>query len=326
MRVLAGDVGGTHTRLALVELDGTEARILHRREFGSSSQNGLGPPVREFLGTLDERPGRASFGLACPIVDGSCRFPNLDWGVELDALREEIGIERTGLVNDFDALAHSLPYLGADDLMTLQEGVDRPHEPVACIGPGTGLGQAFVSRTGDRPVVQSSEGGHVDFAPRDSLEDGLLGFLRTRYGHVSCERVVSGPGLVDIYRYLVGVRGGPGTAAGRLELATRTDAAATISRRALSGEDELCVDALDLFVSVFGSTAGNFALTVQARGGVYLAGGVSPKILPRLQNGLFLGAFRDKGRFEDYMTEIPVRVVTSADAGLIGAAAAALNG
>lgn len=324
VRVLAGDVGGTHTRLALVELHGVRAEILRREELGSSSQDGLGPPVRAFLHGLDETPDRASFGLACPIVDGTCTFPNLDWVVELDALREEIGIERTGLVNDFDAVAHSLPYLGEDDLVTLQEGVERPGEPVAFIGPGTGLGQAFVSYHDGRPRIHSSEGGHVDFAPTDELEDGLLRFLRDEYGRVSCERVVSGPGLVDAYRYVVDreVDDGPGEGpdAGGDALA-----AAEISRRALEEGDELCARALDLFVAALGATAGNFALTVQARGGVYLAGGISPKILPRLKDGPFLSSFRAKGRFEDYMEEIPVRVLTNPDAGLIGAAAAALD-
>lgn len=324
VRVLAGDVGGTHTRLALVELHGVRAEILQREELGSSSQDGLGPPVRAFLDGLDETPDRASFGLACPIVEGPCTFPNLDWVVELDALREEIGIERTGLVNDFDAVAHSLPYLGKEDLVTLQEGVEHTGEPVAFIGPGTGLGQAFVSYHDGRPRVHSSEGGHVDFAPTDELEDGLLRFLREKYGRVSCERVVSGPGLVDAYRYVVerAAADGRGDATGA---GGNAEAAAEISRRALEEGDELCARALDLFVAVLGSTAGNLALAVQARGGVCLAGGIAPKILPRLKDGPFLSSFRAKGRFEDYMGGIPVRVVTNPDAGLVGAAAAALD-
>ncbi|MGD8495844.1 MAG: glucokinase [Gemmatimonadales bacterium] len=308
VRVLAGDVGGTHTRLALVELHDNRATVVRREEFGSASQDGLGAPVREFLGRLDAKPERASFGLACPIVDGTCSFPNLDWTVELDTLRDEIGIQRTGLVNDFDAVAHALPYLGDDDTETLQEGSEHEGAPVACIGPGTGLGQAFVSYGDGRPRIHSSEGGHVDFAPRDEGEAALLEFLRKKYGRVSCERVVSGPGLVDIYRHLAG---------------PDAPTAAEISRRAIEGGDEHCSRVLDLFVSVFGATAGNFALTVQARGGVYLAGGISPKILPRLRNGPFLSAFRAKGRFEEYMKQIPVRVVTNPDVGLIGAAAAA---
>jgi len=316
VRVLAGDVGGTHTRLALVELSAARAKILDRQEFGSSSQDGLGPPVRAFLDGLQETPDRASFGLACPIVDGTCTFPNLDWVVELDALREEIEIERTGLVNDFDAVAHSLPFLGENDLVTLQDGVERPGTPVAFIGPGTGLGQAFVSYHDGRPRVHSSEGGHVDFAPTDESEDGLLRFLRDKYGRVSCERVVSGRGLVDAYRYV---------AEREPDNGEDSVAAAEISRRALEEGDELCSQALDLFVAVLGSTAGNLALTVQARGGVYLAGGIPPKILPRLKDGPFLTSFRAKGRFENFMAEIPVRVVTNPDAGLIGAAAAALD-
>lgn len=327
VRVLAGDVGGTHTRLALVELHGSRATVLRREEFGSASQDGLGAPVREFLGRLDETPTRASFGLACPIVDGTCTFPNLDWTVELDALREEIGIERTGLVNDFDAVAHALPYLGDDDTVTLQEGAGHEGASVACIGPGTGLGQAFVSYGNGRPRIHSSEGGHVDFAPRDELEDGLLRFLREKYGRVSCERVVSGPGLVDVYRYVVQRKrdeDGGADAGGSDETGDRAiESAAEISRRALEQGDGICSEALDLFVSAFGTIAGNFALAVQARGGVYLAGGISPKILPRLRNGPFLSAFRAKGRFESYMKAIPVRVVTNPDVGLIGAAAAA---
>lgn len=324
MRVLAGDVGGTRTRLAVAEVTGDGVEFLVRRDYESDGYDGLAPVVREFLGELDAAPGRASFGLACPIVDGRCRFPNLDWEVEADALAGEIGIERTGILNDFNAVAHALDRLGPDDLETLQAGSPRPDGPVAVLGAGTGLGHAYVTREEGRVRVHSSEGGHVDLAARSPLEDRLVAYLRRRHGRASYERALSGPGLVEIYRFLVE----SGWAAERPDTRSALeeagdDAPAVVSARALEGVDELCVRALDLFASIYGAQAGNLALLVQARGGVYVAGGIAPRILEKLVDGTFMRAFRAKGRFADFTEEIPVRVVVNEDAGLIGAAAAA---
>lgn len=324
MRVLAGDVGGTRARLALADVTGDAVELLHRRDYESDEYDGLGAVVLEFLEELDGTPERASFGLACPVADGRCRFPNLHWEVDVDALRREIGIEATRILNDFDAVAHALDRLEPGDVETLQAGSPRPGGPVAVLGAGTGLGHAFVTREGGRVRVHSSEGGHVDLAARSPLEDGLVTYLRGRHGRASYERALSGPGLVEIYRYLAET----GWAAERPDTRRALeeagdDAPAVVSRRALEGTDELCVRALDLFAAIYGAQAGNVALLFQARGGVYVAGGIAAKILEKLADGTFLRAFRDKGRFGDFMEEVPVRVVTNEDVGLIGAAAAA---
>lgn len=324
LRVLAGDVGGTHTRLALVEVDRADWRIVREREFKSREYEGLEKIVHEFLSDLDVRPDRAGFGVACPVIGGACRLTNLKWELEAGRFADEIGISHTNLINDFEAVGHALELLGPDDCLELQPGRVRPRAPIALIGAGTGLGEAYLLWHGGRYRVHVSEGGHADFAPRNSVEDQLLHFLRERYGRVSYERVVSGPGLVDIYRFLVERRFGEERPETRRAM-EESDAAAAISQRALSRADETCVRALDLFVSAYGSQAGNLALTVQARGGVYVAGGIAPKIIQKLKDGSFVEAFRRKGRLSDLMEEIPVRVITHPKVGLLGAAAAAVS-
>jgi len=323
VRILAGDIGGTYARFALFEHGEEGLRILRRARYRSGDHPGLAPAARRFLGELDEAPDGAAFGVACPVVEGRCRFPNLEWDVDVASLRRELGIERTRLVNDFDAVAHALPHLGARDVAVLHEGVERPGEVVAVVGPGTGLGHAFLSRRGDGVRVHSSEGGHAALAPRNALEAGLVAFLRRRYGRASWERAVSGPGLVNLYRYLAASGWAPQRPDTRRALEEEgDDAPAEISRRALEGTDELCSGALDLFVALLGARAGDFVLEVQGWGGLVLAGGIAPRILGKLRAGEFLGAFRAKGRFSAFLQDLPVRVITNGDVGLIGAAAA----
>jgi len=322
MTVLVGDIGGTHTRLALAGDGEGGRRITRKRRFRSAEHPGLGPIVEDYLAGLDARPDRAVFAVACPVVGGHCELPNLDWTLEEGRLAEELGIPRTRVVNDFDAVCHSLSVLKPTDLEVLQAGEERPGAPVAVLGAGTGLGVGYLTREGGEARVHSSEGGHADFAPRTPEEWALAEFLRSEHGRASWERVLSGPGLLSIHRFLVETGRGqddPGTRAAMEE----EDDAAVISRRALEGTDPTCVRALRLFVSVYGAAAGNLALTFQSLGGVYVAGGIAPKILPALREGPFLEAFRDKGRFSGFVSRIPVRVITEPDAGLLGAAAAA---
>lgn len=322
MKVLAGDIGGTHARLAVVEFDDRHWRIEHERAFESARYDGLAAIVQAFLGELDRAPERAAFGVACPVVDGVCRLTNLDWTIERARLAGEIGIPEVELLNDFDCVGHALPLLGAGDLVELQPGNPREHGTIALIGAGTGLGEGFLVWAGGRYRVHASEGGHADFAPRSALECRLFEGLHAKYGRVSYERVLSGAGLVEVYRFLAQA----GSARERPETRRameRGDPAAVISALALRGEDEFCVAALDVFVSVYGAQAGNLALTVQAVGGVYVAGGIAPKILDKLREGRFVAAFRDKGRLSDLMATIPVRVIVSPKVGILGAAAAA---
>lgn len=329
MRVLAGDVGGTHARLAVFEVadDGTADRLVDE-VFDSTRYDGLVPIVREFMdesvGSLEPVPKTACFGVACPIVDGDCELPNLDWVIERDALAASTGCPQVRLINDFDAVGYGLSHLEESDFAELQRGEPRPGGAIALIGAGTGLGQGYLTWDAGRGRyrVHSSEGGHVDFAPRSDEQAELWAFLRSRFGRVSCERVVSGPGLVNVYEFLVET--GRGEEHAEVRGAPSVDEAArAISRQALEEEDATCVRALDVFMAAFGAQAGDLALTIQAEGGLYLAGGIAPDLLDSLREGPFLGAFRDKGRMADLVRSIPVRVVLDEDVGLLGAAVAA---
>lgn len=318
--MLAGDIGATTSRLALVRVDGQRATIRDRAEYASSDHGDLGTVVSRYLEEVGERPGRAALGVAAPVRSGRARFANLPWEVSVDRLSRRIGIEDLRLVNDFEALCHALPLLGDDDVVELLPGTPDGGT-VAVLGAGTGLGHGFVTGSGGREQVHSSEGGHVDFGPRTPTQEALLRWLRQRHGRVSCERVVSGPGLFDIYRFLVATDRAdedPRTA----RLMEADDPAAVVSTLGMEGSDPACRRALEIFVSAYGAHAGNFALSVQATGGVYLGGGIAPRILPALRGERFRRAFREKGKLASMMESIPVRVITETDAGLLGAARA----
>jgi glucokinase len=320
--VLAGDVGGTNARLATVEIDGRSARIVQPKRYASHDYPGLAPIVRLFCEETGTRPDRACFGVACPVVGDDCTAPNLPWTINARALAGEIGIPRTTLINDFVAVGYGIETLGPSDLATLQEGTAEAQGPIALIGAGTGLGQGFLIWEGDHYRVLASEGGHGDFAPADDLQAGLLRFLREEFGHVSWERLLSGHGIANIYRYLLSAKLAPEQPSVRAEL-DREDPAAVITRHALGGSDCLSVRAVDLFCEILGAQAGNLALTVMATGGVYLAGGIAPRFAERLASGPFMAAFRNKGRLSELLSRIPVHVIVNASAALLGAAAVA---
>ncbi|MBX6332072.1 MAG: glucokinase [Gemmatimonadaceae bacterium] len=323
MKVLAGDVGGTHARLAVVEIDAREIAILEARTYRSREFPGLAPIVLDFLAAVGERCDRACFGIACPVVGGECETPNLPWSVNARRLAADIGIPGARLVNDLDAIAYGVARLGPADLVCLQAGERREHGVIALIGAGTGLGQAFLVWDGVRYRPCPSEGGHVTFAPRTDLERALQAALAAELGHVSFERVLSGPGLVNIYRFLAARDGARENPAVRDAIAAEGGKA--VSRYGLRGEDPLCAAALDLFAGVYGAQAGNLALTVLATGGVYVVGGIAPAIVEKLSEGRFMSAFRDKGRMGALLEKIPVHVVMNPRVGLLGAAVAALE-
>ncbi|HXY68229.1 MAG TPA: glucokinase [Gemmatimonadales bacterium] len=322
MKVLAGDVGGTNARLAVVDVAGTTARIALERRYPSRSAPTLGPIVRRFLDEAGPGPERACFGIAGPVVDGECRTPNLPWTVSARVLAGEIGIAATTIINDFEAVGYGVGLLGPGDLVPLQAGVPTPHGTIALIGAGTGLGQGFLVWDGDAYRVHSSEGGHVAFAARDAIEWGLRNTLVDEFGHVSYERILSGAGLARVYQYLATTGFAAEQPAVRREMEGE-DPAAVVTRHALAKDDALSVKALDVFASVYGEQAGSLALTVLATGGVYVAGGIAPRIVAKLQDGGFVAAFRHQGRLSDLAARIPVQVITSPDVGLLGAAACA---
>lgn len=324
--VVAADVGGTRVRFAAATVVAGRCELGATRTIPSREQHGLERPFAEFLATLDGPVAAACLAVAGPVIDGHARLPNLPWDVTESAMREASGLDRLRVVNDFDAAAHGLSLLAEEDRVVLQQGRARPGATVALIGAGTGLGMAFLTTAGEATggtVVHSSEGGHAPFAPADEEEDALVRFLRSRHGHVSWERVVSGPGLVGLHDFLVET--------GRFEQSAELsrameeiDPAAAITRAARAG-DPGCLRAIEMFLVAYGRVAGSFALTVQAEGGVWIGGGIAPRLIDEIQAGPFVAAFRAQGRMSHLVERMPLRVVLAPHLGLIGAAAVAAS-
>jgi len=326
VKVLAGDIGGTNARLAIVEIVDGRASLLHDRVVGSHSVNGLAMLVDEFRRSAPmDGVERACLAIAAASVDGVWRPPNLPWEIRSATAAAATGIPATTVINDFAALGHSLPVLRADDIVTLQTGEPDPDGTRALIGAGTGLGMSFVLRDGDGASVHPSEGGHADFAPRTPIECELLTFLRGRHSRVSAERILSGRGLEALYDFSV-QRGEHAELAGTAMEMKSEDPAAVVTRHAIAGDDPLCVMALHLFLDVFGAVAGNLALTVLATGGVYLGGGIAPRLEQPLRDGPFLSAFATKGRLSPLLARMPIHLIRTPNAGLLGAAAVAVAG
>ena len=320
MTILAGDIGGTKTALAL--FDKGERGLVPVRDETLSSRGfpTLEAAIEQFLAAGPRPPIEAvCLGVAGPVVDGRCVATNLPWVIDERALAAAIPARRVRLLNDLEVAAHGVMALPEGELRTLQSGAPRRGHMVL-IAAGTGLGEALIVQDdGDRRLVIASEGGHADFAPRDGLEDDLLRFLRKEFGRVSLERILSGPGLFNVYRFLRDT----GWAREAPEVADRMragDPSAVVTEMALAGRDPMCAKALDMFVSVYGAEAGNLALKAMAVGGVYIGGGIAPRILPRLTDGGFIAAFRDKGRLAGLMDAMPVRVALNPRAPLLGAA------
>jgi glucokinase len=325
MKVLAGDVGGTKTLLAVVERGAAGMRLLHEQRFESAAYPGLAPIVAEFLAATGAAVESACFGVPGAVVGGECHTPNLPWVIRGADLAAVIGTDRALLINDFAAAALGVLALGPESLATLQQGCHAEHGTKAILGAGTGLGEALLVWNGHRYNVVPTEGGHADFAPQGDEQRAMQCHLEERHrGRVSVERVVSGPGIARIHEFLV-AQGAPVSPAVREAMAGE-DATAVISRFGMAGTDAGCAHALDLFVAAYGAEAGNLALRSLPTGGVYIAGGVAPKIRPRLEDGAFMAAFRAKGRMRELMATFPVHLVLEARVGLLGAALEALAG
>jgi glucokinase len=304
--ILAGDIGGTNTRLALVD-DDPQAPIA-LEIYPSRDHASLEEMVRVFLAAHPAEPAAAGFGVAGPVRDGHVRVTNLAWPVDAASLAALLRLDHVRLLNDLEANAWGIAALRPDDFHVLNKGRPDSRGNAAVCSAGTGLGEAGLYWDGGRHHAFACEGGHTDFAPLTEAQEGLREFLAGEYGHVSYERVCSGIGLVNIYRHL----------AGACELT-----AAEISRHALARTDEISVAALDLMVEIYGAEAGSLTLKLMATGGVYLGGGIAPRILSKLEEGSFMRAFTDKGRFVDLLAGVPVRVILNDRTALIGAALAA---
>jgi len=322
VRLLAGDIGGTKTLLALYEGELGALKRVRSERVASSAHASLEELARAFLGEGDARVDRAAFAVAGPVVDGRCTATNLPWRIEARRLEEQLEIESAILLNDFAAVAHGIGGLSADQLVILQDAPTDPDGPIAILGAGTGLGEAIALPTDAGLRVIPTEGGHTDFAPRDELEINLLRFLLERHDRVSVERVVSGMGLSAIYEYVVSRRVAQEDPAVRRRLEGE-EPGAVIGELALAGADSACVRTVEIFMSLYGAEAGNLALKVLPTGGLYVAGGIAPKLLPMMKDGRFLSAFRNKGRMAKLMRTIRVAIVTEPEVGLLGALALA---
>jgi len=327
--ILGGDVGGTKCNLALFDercgalVEGPSHR------FPSHDYPRFEDVVFEFIHTVAEPSGvqvtAAGFGVAGPVKDGVVVATNLPWRVDSKSLASLLKLPKVAMLNDLEATANGIAALGAGDFETLNAGVPGAHGMQAVIAAGTGLGEAGLYWDGSKHRPLSSEGGHADFAPRNELEDALLVYLRTRFGaHVSWERILAGPGVRNVYEFLRDT--GRGTEEPWLrEAMEKGDPSAVISRAALEKKSKLCVAALDLFVSIYGAEAGNLALKFLSTGGLFIGGGIAPKILPKLREPAFMEAFLAKGRLRAVLEQMPVRVILNDNTALFGAARGALS-
>ncbi|MEA5593610.1 glucokinase [Rivularia sp. UHCC 0363] len=331
--LLAGDIGGTKTILRLVEASSKPVlRTLHEERYDSKNFPDLVPIVKQFLAAANSAtPQKACFAIAGPVVNNTAKLTNLAWFLDSSRLQEELGIAHVTLINDFAAVGYGILGLEKQDILTLQAGKPDPEAPIGIIGAGTGLGQGFLIKAGTAHQVFPSEGGHSDFAPRTELEFQLLKYLLDKHDiqRVSVERVVSGMGIVSIYQFLrdrkIAVES-PEVAqvvttwereAGQEKT---VDPGAAIGMAALESRDRLSEQTMQLFVEAYGAEAGNLALKLLPYGGLYIAGGIGPKILPLIQNGNFLLNFSSKGRMRSILQDIPVHIILNSQVGLIGAA------
>jgi glucokinase len=316
--LLAGDVGGTKTFLGLFAPGAARPDAIAIRSYRTLDFSYLGALCLQFLRDTDTTASAieaASIGVAGPIEGTRARLTNVPWVVELDTLRTQVPIPRAYLLNDLEALAWSVPVLSANEIEVLHGGQPEPRGNVALIAAGTGLGIALLPNVDGRLAPRASEGGHVDFAPRNADEQSLAAALINEYGRVDIERVVSGPGLVNIHRILH-----PHQCAALAQAPSADEVPAAITRAALEHACASCRRTLEVFVSAYGASAGNLALTVLSTGWLYLGGGIAPRILPALHWPIFMQSFLAKSPMDALISRIPVRVILNPEAGLLGAA------
>jgi len=322
--VLAGDIGGTKTNVGLF-VEGKIRPLLKTMEtYSSREASNLEKIIERFLNKHNASPASACFGIAGPVVSGTCKTTNLPWTVSEARMRKHFSWKKVRLINDLTATALAIPHLSHRELFPLNRAKARKDRNIGLMAPGTGLGEALLVCRQGGYVPVSSEGGHMDFSPNNNDEVQLWRCLHKRFGHVSIERVVSGPGLFNIYSCLKnsGRFKEPAWLAGKIR---RGDPPRVITEVAMHDKIPLCVKSLDMFTSIFGAVAGNLALTGMTMGGVYLGGGIAPKILQKLKEDIFMNAFTYKGRFEGFMKRIPVRVILNERTALMGAAHYALE-
>ncbi len=323
--LLVGDIGGTKTNLGIFHIDSNSELGLNDNTFESFfnvDYSSLESLITHYLSSINLKVNNAIFAVAGPVANGRVNITNLKWTIDEEHLQKALKFSRIKLINDLEATAYAVPFLREDEKYTLNDGVSLAGTNIAVIAPGTGLGESFLTWNGSHYYAHASEGSHVDFAPTNELEVKLLDYLRHKFGHVSYERVCSGIGLPNIYSFLKDTGEAAEPPWLSRQLSESKDFATVIVNTALAQENscEICNMALNIFVSTLGAEAGNLALKVMAKGGVYIGGGIPPRILDFLNNGLFMRAFKNKGRMSGIVSKMPVHVILDSKAAICGAA------
>lgn len=317
---LVGDIGGTKTNIAIIESVNNKFITKFEKLFPSKEFDSLRTIVKkiveEDLIKVSSLKG-ACFGVAGPIKDGKCDATNLPWLVDSKKIAEVLELDEVYLLNDLEAASYGIEVLKEEDFYVLNKGIVQKNGNKCLISAGTGLGESVIFWDGKQYKPSASEGGHADFAPRNEIEIKLLNYLINKYGRISCERILSGPGLLNIYNFFKDTEY-QNTPFWLLERLRNEDSSAVISEIAISKKDECCERALDLFVSIYGAEAGNLALTTLATGGVYIGGGIAPKIIEKLKDGTFIQAFTHKGRLSVLVSRIPVKIILNHKVPILG--------
>ena len=318
--ILAGEIGATRTRLAAFETEGSRLQFVVAKDYRSQESEALSGILNLFIRSEGIPVHSACFGVAGPVRNGRSKLANLAWTIDSRELAKQLKLNSVGLLNDLEAYAYGIDALESKDFVVLSEGSEDAEGNRAVLSAKTGLGMAGLFWDGFRHHPFACEGGHVDFAPTNDLQTELLVYLQKKYGRVSCERILSGPGIKSIYDFLRDMHKAEEPAWLRDQIAAAADPSPLISRMAMEGKAAICDQALSIFVSAFGAETGNCALHYMSTGGIFIGGGIAAKIVTKMKDPAFMEAFLDKGRMETLLKDMPVKIILNDDCGLVGAA------